>query len=501
MDIRQLNNCSGLLNSIRSGMAESPSGSHRVVLWSDPKVSLQDHMGDSNRRYVESICDLDSVIIDADSIDDCDTQAYFLQQNGYLERDFHDQVLLITAKLHDQIDELTADLTISRQVLQTVEEFQSLKTMWEQNHVDPMNSFAWNFSWWNAFASSGKLRILKFERNGATIGFAPFYIDRWFGLKRFRFLATGDTCTDYVDIVCDPKYYELCAFSLAEYVREQRFDTVELECSKNDRLSKLMTEHLDSTYHFDHREVEPTWRLALPDAWPEFKANAKKSLRRKINRAERNLNSNELELTSTTAGVPVEQAFEILTDLHTKRWSSLGKKGVFANPQFEAFLRSAVHELSRQGKCEISIVSKSGQPIGAQLYFVSREGFQLYQSGYCPESMKLEPGHILFTDMVKRAINRGDKHFDFLRGDEPYKSFWGAAPHSQKKLRMVCNRPFPFGVASLVIAMRRLLRREVNPTHDRQQLRQRFSTYDHLFKRRFQSISIPSAQPPRSSQH
>ena len=61
----------------------------------------------------------------------------------------------------------------------------------------------------------------------------------------------------------DPNATKIAPFS--------RFDTVELECSRNNRLSKLMTEHLDSTCHFDHREVEPTWRLALPDAWQEFK--------------------------------------------------------------------------------------------------------------------------------------------------------------------------------------------------------------------------------------
>ena len=72
--------------------------------------------------------------------------------------------------------------------------------------------------------------------------------------------------------------------------------------------------------------------------------------------------------------------------------------------------------------------------------------------------MKLEPGHLLFTEMVKRAILRGDTRFDFLRGNEPYKEFWEARPHGQKKLRMISKRTMPRMIAKFIETSRRMVR-------------------------------------------
>ena len=141
------------------------------------------------------------------------------------------------------------------------------------------------------------------------------------------------------------------------------------------------------------------------------------------------------------------------------RFESKGEPGVFADPQFESFLRSAVLGFDREGKCEIIIASQNAREIAVQLYFDSAEGFQLYQSGYDPDAMTLEPGHLLFTAMVRKAISRGDSCFDFLRGNEPYKEYWGAQPHVQNKLRMVAKKVVPSVVATVVETGRNLLRR------------------------------------------
>ena len=101
--------------------------------------------------------------------------------------------------------------------------------------------------------------------------------------------------------------------------------------------------------------------------------------------------------------------------------NSTGKPGIFADPPFEQFLESAVVEFSTEDRCEIVVVNHLETPIAVQLYFKSAEGFQLYNSGYDPDAMKLEPGHLMFTAMIRRAIQRGDTCFDFLRGNEPYK--------------------------------------------------------------------------------
>jgi len=351
-----------------------------------------------------------------------------------------------------------SEVELTRDVISTIDGFEAIRGLWDEFDVDLMNSFSWNLWWWKAFQSRGDLHLLTFKQAGELVGIAPFYTDRWFGLKRFRFLGSGKTCTDYVDMICAPKHYEICASSLFEYVREQKFDVVELECPNEDRLTASLKPALESAYDIDHRDVEPTWLLELPSQWKEFLSNRRSSLRRKINKAIRRLEAGELVITSTSEGLPMESALETLKELHTLRMNSTGKPGVFADPKFEEFLTNVVMEKPAGGEIEIMVASTADGPIGVQIYFDTSRGYQFYQSGYAPEAMKLEPGHLLFTEMIKRAIHRGDTRFDFLRGNEPYKEFWEAKPHGQKKLRMISKRWLPRLIAKVVETTRRMVR-------------------------------------------
>lgn len=350
-------------------------------------------------------------------------------------------------------------LTLSQRVIGTLSEFEALGPLWQNFKADPMSGFDWNYAWWKSFQELGDLHLITFEQEGEVVGLAPFFVDRWFGLRRFRFLATGDVCSDYVDVVCDPKHYELCAASLARYIKAMNFDVVELDCTKENRLTQLLTPQLKGEYQTDQREAEPTWRLELPGTWEEFVASTKSSLRRKINKAVRRIDSGEFEVSSTAEGLDFDSAIEVLESLHTRRFNSMDKPGVFSDDRFTEFLQDAARELCYQDKCEIVVAAENGKPFAVQIYFESEEGFQFYQSGCDPGAMKIEPGHFMFTFMVRRAIERGDHVFDFLRGDEPYKAFWGASPHSQWKVRMISRRILPTLVFKTIETGRRLFGR------------------------------------------
>ena len=81
--------------------------------------------------------------------------------------------------------------------LNSIEEFKAIEADWDNLTRDPLRSFAWHFAWWKNFQHLGQLCIFVFEANGKVVGIAPFYLDRWNGQKRLRFLGSGKTCTDY----------------------------------------------------------------------------------------------------------------------------------------------------------------------------------------------------------------------------------------------------------------------------------------------------------------
>ena len=344
-------------------------------------------------------------------------------------------------------------------LLTSTEAFAAARESWEACPADPMNSFAWNFSWWSAHvhhhALKGNLHLVQFEKAGAPIGFAPLFWDRWYGLKRLRFLASGDACTDYVDLICSPSDYESCLKALVQHLQQQAFDMIELDATQDNRLADVL-QHTLTRYRHEARTTESVWRLEVPGSWDEFRSNSKSSLRRKLNKSEKRIASGEFQIATTANDLAFDGAFEQLKQLHALRWLSKGHKGVFNSPSFTEFLETATRELSQEERCEIVTVTHKGQTIGAQLYLTAAAGFQFYQSGYCPNAMKLEPGYLMFVFMIQRAIERGDTLFDFLRGDEPYKSYWGAKPQPQSKLRLFAKRLLPTTVSAAIQIARRL---------------------------------------------
>ena len=49
----------------------------------------------------------------------------------------------------------------------------------------------------------------------------------------------------------------------------------------------------------------------------------------------------------------------------------------------------------------------------------------LYNSGFQPQRAGLSPGVVLLAHVVRDAIERGRRRFDFLRGEERYKFEFG----------------------------------------------------------------------------
>ena len=115
----------------------------------------------------------------------------------------------------------------------------------------------------------------------------------------------------------------------------------------------------------------------------------------------------------------------------------LGQAGCFADLEFEQFLKSATMQLLERGLAEIIQISLDGQPIAATLLFHNHQTAFMYQTGFDPAMKQLEPGYLLIVASMLWSIESEFDTFDFLRGDEPYKSRWQTTAVELAKLRFV----------------------------------------------------------------
>lgn len=340
-------------------------------------------------------------------------------------------------------------------------DFSQLRTAWDAIPTAPMQSFAWNFAWWQSFSGSNTLRIYVYEDQGKVIGIAPFYFDRRLGQRALKFLGDGKACSDYAQLIVAAEHRAAFIDQIARDVRKSRFiRMVELDGVLDNGAGYQnpdlkIVDQLGTPYWRYDRPVESSWVLDLPTSWDEFVAKSSSHLRRKVRKAARRIDGGEVQVRSTRENLPLESAFTTLVQLHLERIDAKGLKSTFGDPLFVGFVEAAANELIPRQQAEIVVAEFEDKPIAVQFNLFTTRGPQLYQSGASVDAMALEPGYLLFTHSIRRAINEGFCEFDFLRGNESYKAFWGARPVPLTTVRCVSKGLITTAMHKLSLQARR----------------------------------------------
>ena len=178
-----------------------------------------------------------------------------------------------------------------------------------------------------------------------------------------------------------------------------------------------------------------SWSSDRPSSWDEFLELQSKSHRKQLRRLE-----TRVLATPRSQWRPVAEEFEFdaawktLIDLHQRRRRALGEPGCFANPRWAGFHRAVAAKLLSQGDLRLSRLELDGSPVAAEYHIARGSRVFAYQGGLAPEAADAEPGRLSMIACIRQAIAEGTQHFDLLRGDEPYKPHWRAAPTGTHRL-------------------------------------------------------------------
>jgi CelD/BcsL family acetyltransferase involved in cellulose biosynthesis len=72
------------------------------------------------------------------------------------------------------------------------------------------------------------------------------------------------------------------------------------------------------------------------------------------------------------------------------------------------------------------VLRLDGRAIAALYAFATLDRTWFYLGGFDPRLEKRSPGTVAVGTAIERALSEGHRAFDFLRGAEPYKYWWGA---------------------------------------------------------------------------
>jgi CelD/BcsL family acetyltransferase involved in cellulose biosynthesis len=280
----------------------------------------------------------------------------------------------------------------------------------------------WFDSWWRGFGGHFRLNILRVQKEGRTIGYAPL-------MRRGNSLLfiASDEVTDYCDFIYDEEEAEPFFSTLLETLIEdssvEELSLINLSGgSPTPGTLKKEAERMGLV--FQSRSEEATLVLELPRSYQDYLSGLQRKDRHELKRKHRRAAGlSESRLVSTDRDIPQEEMEEFIR-LH--RDSDESKRFFWKKEGMETFFKSLFAGLSRQGWARIDSLYSGGVLVASLLSFEYGEETSLYNIAFNKDFASFSPGYTLFAQAIGRAIQNDKHRVDFLRGRERYKYEFGA---------------------------------------------------------------------------
>lgn len=306
----------------------------------------------------------------------------------------------------------------------------------------PFQSPAWLIPWWRAFAQGG-LRAVALHGADRLAGMAPLYLASGdAGSPRWLLLGSGNT--DHLDVLAEPGAEAELAEAVAEVLEREDADQADfLQLPPGSVLFQLPSVWRAERLAGDACPailLSDTPGAGLDDIVPRKFAARLRQARRRLSAAGR-------ADVESAEGEPVERAealFGELVRLHAAAWQARGGPGVLTDRVVQRFHRDVVRAAHPLGLLDLRALRLNGRVVAAYYGFRDAGGAYYYLGGFDPDAGALSPGTLMVADAVEAAARRGAARFDFLRGREPYKYYWGAVDVPSFRLRLVVPARGPF---------------------------------------------------------
>jgi CelD/BcsL family acetyltransferase involved in cellulose biosynthesis len=135
----------------------------------------------------------------------------------------------------------------------------------------------------------------------------------------------------------------------------------------------------------------------------------------------------------------LDELLEALLELHASRWQERGDTGVLAADAVQRFHEDVARRLLRRAMLALEVLRIDRRIVSVMYGFYDHQALRYYLGGFDPAFARASVGSLVLAHAIERALGRGVKEFDFLRGREPYKYAWGACDRPILRWRLARN--------------------------------------------------------------
>lgn len=287
----------------------------------------------------------------------------------------------------------------------------------------PFQRPEWMLAWITAF-SPQNLHVIEIRHDGRLIGLVPLLI---YPRDSNRVLAfAGGGVSDYLILLADQGRESDVFSAVLQHIRAIP-DWNVFELTDIPRHSKLMALDVIRGYVYEH---DSSSILSLPATEQELLAAFSTRQRANLRMARSRIERAGGARVAVAGAATLPEFLEDLFRLHTARWSRSGEAGVLADERTRSFHKLCAPALLASGILKLYRLRIQEHTVAVLYSLWDRETIYCYLQGFDPGYSFLSPGTSLIFEVLKEALRRGMRRFDFLRGQERYKRHWRAQSES-----------------------------------------------------------------------
>lgn len=323
-------------------------------------------------------------------------------------------------------------------VISDPEALEDLRHEWQRLHAasdaDLFLSWSWLIPWWHHLAGDRDLFVLLArDEDGRARGLLPLSLETArVGLRRvrrLRFMGDDHVGSDYLDALIEPSWNRAVNRAFAATLSERKGEWDLLELRDMDERSTTAHELLEELGEdtFDMHSVAglhcPVQDFDPEQSVSDFMRGTSRfqnyTRRRKWLERQPGFHIEVCQDERT-----LEPALETFFRLHHLRWQEDGGSSGIAGARVEAFHREAMARLMAAGQLRLYTLWVDGLAVASVYALIHGSTFYYYQAGMDPDWRSRSVGLVLVGETFADAIRSGMTRYDFLRGEEAYKSDW-----------------------------------------------------------------------------
>jgi CelD/BcsL family acetyltransferase involved in cellulose biosynthesis len=290
----------------------------------------------------------------------------------------------------------------------------------------PFNSPGWGRAWLEHWSPSAEPWLMRVRDGDRVAGIAPLALRR--DLPARLVAMIGKDPGDYWDVIAAPEDRERVALSVgAELARlAPRWDAGILNCFPPG--SGTLDRFASAGLRVSPRASVISPRIELPETFDAYLSALPSSHRQNLRRHLRRLDSGEVSLREISDGAEMSEVMQRWRTLRSLQWQVSGKQ-ISASHEQDHFHRFMLDAVTRLVGVQLAVVwefSWQERIVGVYVNFADDRSFYWYLGGFDPDCARLGLGKIAVGAAIRASIAAGRRVFDFTRGEDAYKYWYGA---------------------------------------------------------------------------